>query len=271
MLFPIGDDQVKGGYFPLFAYGFIVLNIIAFIFQWSTDPPNPNNPYELTLLTCEYGSIPADIINGKNYFTLLTSMFMHGGWMHLAGNMLFLWVFADNIEATVGSFKFVLFYILGGLAASLGHIYFGMGTEELGCCFPCGNVQGIECLPKEINRCSGSIPTVGASGAISAVLGAYMVMFPKSQVKVLVLIFFRSFKLSAFIFLGMWIAMQLYSGFSELGLSARGGTAWWAHIGGFVFGVVAGFLFKEKGNLFLRNDTNSTSPPPKTFDKDDLV
>lgn len=264
MVFPIGDEQVKGGYFPLFAYGFIGLNIIAFLLQWTMDPPNPNNPYELTLLTCEYGSIPYDIIHGKNYYTLFTSMFMHGGWMHLAGNMLFLWVFADNIEATVGSFKFLLFYLIGGLAATIGHIYFGMGTEELGCCFPCGNAQGIECLPQEVNRCSGSIPTVGASGAISAVLGAYMVMFPKSQVKVLVLIFFRSFTVSAYIFLGLWIGMQLYSGFSELGQAAQGGTAWWAHIGGFAFGVLAGLLFRGKGN-------SQNSPPPRSFDSDDLV
>ncbi|MFK8005291.1 MAG: rhomboid family intramembrane serine protease [Saprospiraceae bacterium] len=259
MFFPIGDDQVKGGHFPLFAYGFIALNVIAYILQMQ----DPN------LLICEYGSIPSDILDGRNYFTLLTSMFMHGSLMHILGNMLFLWVFADNIEATVGSFKFVIFYILGGIAASVAHIYLGAGTEQLGCCYPCGNAQGIKCAGNMVNMCSGSIPTVGASGAISAVLGAYLVMFPKSQVKVLVLVFFRSFKLSAFIFLGMWIGMQVFSGFSEMGQAAQGGTAWWAHIGGFVFGVAAGFLFKEKGNIFFKNDPNA--PAPKTFDKDDLV
>jgi membrane associated rhomboid family serine protease len=261
MFFPIGDDQVKGGYFPLFAYGFIALNVIAYILQMQS----PN------LLICEYGSIPDDILNGRNYHTLLTSMFMHGGPMHIIGNMLFLWVFADNIEATVGSFKFVIFYILGGIAASFAHIYLGAGTEQIGCCYPCGNAQGIRCTGDVIKMCAGSIPTVGASGAISAVLGAYLVMFPKSQVKVLVLVFFRSFKLSAFIFLGMWIGMQVFSGFSEMGKAASGGTAWWAHIGGFVFGVLAGFLFKGRGNLFFKNDPNTPTPPPKLFDKDDLV
>jgi membrane associated rhomboid family serine protease len=259
MFFPIGDDQVKGGYFPLFSYGFIALNVLAYILQMQ----DPN------LMICEYGSIPADILDGRNYHTLLTSMFMHGGPMHIIGNMLFLWVFADNIEATVGSFKFVIFYILGGIAASVAHIYLGAGTEQIGCCYPCGNAQGIRCTGDVINMCSGSIPTVGASGAISAVLGAYLVMFPKSQVKVLVLVFFRSFKLSAFIFLGMWIAMQVFSGFSAMGQAASGGTAWWAHIGGFVFGVAVGFLFKEKGNVFFKNDSNS--PPSKSFDKDDIV
>ena len=261
MIFPIGDDQVKGGYFPLFAYGFIALNVLAYILQMQ----DPN------LLICEYGSVPNDIVNGRNYYTLLTSMFMHGGPMHIIGNMLFLWVFADNIEATVGSFKFVIFYILGGLAASAVHIYLGGGTEQLGCCYPCGNAQGIRCADQMANLCSGSIPTVGASGAISAVLGAYMVMFPKSSIKVLVLAFFRSFRMPAYIVLGMWIAMQLFSGFSEMGNAASGGTAWWAHIGGFVFGVAVGFLFREKGNIFLKEEGSSPKSPPKSFDSDDLV
>lgn len=260
MIFPIGDDQVKGGHFPLFAYGFIALNLIAFFLQMQ-DPD---------LLICEYGSVPLDILNGKNYFTLLTSMFMHGGIMHIIGNMVFLWVFADNIEATVGSLKFVIFYIGGGIAASVAHIYLGMGTEQLGCCYPCGNAQGIKCAGDMANICAGSIPTVGASGAISAVLGAYLVMFPKSQVKVLVIAFFQSFKLPAYIFLGMWIAMQLFSGFSELGKAASGGTAWWAHIGGFVFGVAAGFLFKEKGNIFLKDDDKPVPEKPN-YGNDDLV
>ena len=270
MIFPIGDDQVKGGHFPLFAYGFIALNILAFGLQWTMDPPSTTDP--LTLLTCEYGSIPADILNGRNYFTLITSMFMHGGIMHLVGNMVFLWVFADNIEATVGSFKFILFYLAGGIAASVAHIYLGVGTDMAGCCFPCNSFNGIQCSEQltETNLCSGSIPTVGASGAISAVLGAYLVMFPKSQVKVLVIAFFQSFKLPAFVFLGMWIAMQLFSGFSEMGKAASGGTAWWAHIGGFVFGVAAGFIFKEKGGIFFKND-NAPIPEKPNINNDDFV
>lgn len=268
MFFPIGDDQVKGGHYPFVSYAFLAFNIIAFILQMQSPD----------LLICEYGSVPADILDGRNYFTLITSMFMHGGWMHIIGNMVFLWVFADNIEATIGSLKFLIFYIVGGLAASLGHIYLGMGTELAGCCYPCGNEMGIKCAEGTANLCSGSIPTVGASGAISAVLGAYLVMFPKSQVKVLVLAFFRSFKLPAFIFLGMWIAMQLFSGFSEMGKAASGGTAWWAHIGGFVFGVIAGFMFKEKGGIFLKEESSSPdgmptpeAPRPKNFDSDDFV
>jgi len=230
MIFPIGDDQVIGGYKPYFSYSFIVLNVLLFFVQLSV----PGN------LICEWGSIPNEIVAGDDWFTLFSSMFMHGGWMHLIGNMLFLWVFADNIEATIGNFNFLAFYILGGLAASVAHIYFSVGGDPgISCCTVCGP---IECLG-EIPACNGSIPTVGASGAISAVMGAYLVMFPKSRVKMMVLVFFRSFYIPAFLFLGFWIGQQLLSGFASLDpTAASSGTAWWAHIGGFVFGVVLGFI-----------------------------
>ena len=236
MIFPIGDDQVKGGSFPLFSYAFIVFNVLVFFLQLS----QPGN------LICEYGSIPNEILRGEDYLTLFTSMFMHGGWMHLIGNMLFLWVFADNIEATVGNFNFLIFYLLGGLAASAAHIYFNMGESLVSCCNPCGG--GVPCAG-DLPACMGSIPTVGASGAISAVLGAYLVMFPKSKIKVLVVYFFSSIKMPALYFLGFWIVQQLISGFMSLGpaTTATSGVAWWAHIGGFVFGVIAGFFARNTG------------------------
>lgn len=229
MIFPIGDDQVIGGHTPYFSYSFIVLNVLLFFVQISI----PGN------LICEWGSIPNEIVAGQDWLTLFSSMFMHGGWMHLIGNMLFLWVFADNIEATIGNFNFLAFYLLGGLAASAAHIFFSVGSTGLDCCTVCGP---IECVG-EIPACMGSIPTVGASGAISAVMGAYLVMFPKSKVKMFVAVFFRSFYIPAFVFLGFWIGQQLLSGFAELGPNAASsGTAWWAHIGGFVFGVLIGFI-----------------------------
>ncbi|MEL6864633.1 MAG: rhomboid family intramembrane serine protease, partial [Bacteroidota bacterium] len=189
MIFPIGDDQVEGGHKPIFSYSFLVLNILFFLYQLS----QPN------ALICEYGTIPMEIVNGQDYFTLFTSMFMHGGWMHLIGNMLFLWVFADNIEATVGNLPFLLFYLLGGLAASAAHIYFSVGAELVDCCMPCGGSIACE---GSIPPCPGSIPSVGASGAISAVLGAYLIMFPSSKVKILVVYLFSSFRVSAWLFLG---------------------------------------------------------------------
>lgn len=212
MIFPIGDDQVEGGSKPIICYSFIAFNVLIFLYEVSLGPA-------LGSFVMEYGSIPEEITSGEDYFTLFTSMFLHGGWMHLIGNMLFLWVFGDNIEATIGNVLFFLFYIAGGLAAHVGHIMTN---------------------PVSI------IPTVGASGAISAVLGAYMVMYPRSKIKVLVVIFFRSFYMAAIIFLGLWILQQFISGFGALGTqtSETAGVAWWAHIGGFVFGIVAGFLFK---------------------------
>jgi len=236
MFFPIGDTQVQGGHKPIVSYTFIVINILVFLLQVST----PGN------LICQFSTIPIDIIKGDGYYTLLSSIFMHGSWMHLIGNMLFLWVFADNIEAKIGSMKFLIFYLLGGFFASFVHIYFStIGTE----------LSQISCLPCSIsNPCgegipisSAVIPSLGASGAISAVMGAYLLMFPKSQIKVLVLIIFRSFYVPALVFLGLWFIQQLFSGFGSLGPTnaASEGVAWWAHIGGFVFGLGAGLYLKS--------------------------
>ncbi len=211
MIFPIGDDQVKGGYFPLFSYAFIALNVIIFIMQSSM----PAGQFQSFVL--EYGSIPAETIEGQDLFTLITSMFLHGSWAHLLGNMLFLWIFADNIEATIGNGRFLLFYLLGGLAAHAAHIYFNWGS---------------------------TVPTVGASGAISSVMGAYLVRFPTSRIRMLVLLFFV--RIPAFVFLGFWIWQQWSFGSQALQGGSSGGVAWWAHIGGFVFGVIAGFYYRVR-------------------------
>ena len=207
MFFPIGDDQVKGGHFPALSYTFIALNIAIFLYQLQFPDA----------LVGEFGSVPAATVRGENLLTLFTSMFLHGGWAHLIGNMIFLWVFADNIEATIGSTRFLIFYLLGGLAAHAAHIYFNWYS---------------------------TVPTIGASGAIAAVMGAYLVMFPTSRIKVW--FFFLIFRMPAIFFLGFWIAMQWMSGQAslEVNTAQSGGTAWWAHIGGFAFGVLAGFYFR---------------------------
>ena len=204
MFFPIGDDQVHKGYSPYFAYGFIAFNILIYVAQHFLGVPD----------VMEYGCIPANIEAGHGYYTLITSMFMHGGWMHLIGNMLYMWIFADNIEASIGNGPFAIFYLLGGIAAGGCHIYFNQGSP---------------------------IPAVGASGALSAVMGAYIVMFPKSNIRGF-LVFFR-INVPAFIFLGFWFFQQSQAGYASLG-DTSGGIAWWAHIGGFVFGVLCGFLFR---------------------------
>lgn len=232
MLFPIGDDQVKGGHFPLFSYGFILLNVIIFMFQVSL-PPDQLNAFILY-----YGSIPAETMRGEDLFTLITSMFLHGGWMHLIGNMLFLWVFADNIEATIGTSRFLFFYLFGGLIAQAAHIYFNAGSLT---------------------------PTVGASGAISAVMGAYLVMFPTSRIKMLFLVF--TFRIPALLFLGYWIFQQWLNGKAALQAATveSGGVAWWAHIGGFVFGVLAGFYYRNRYDVGLDQNPRPPQPEPKDF------
>lgn len=241
MFFPIGDTQVKGGHKPLVSYTFILLNILVFLKQVTT----PGN------LICEFSTIPFDIIKGDGYYTLISGIFMHGSWMHLIGNMLFLWVFADNIEAKIGSFKFLIFYLAGGLFASFTHIFFSIDSSALSqiTCFPCSLTNP---CTDDSNVSAAVIPSLGASGAISAVMGAYLLMYPKSQIKVLVLIFFRSFYVPALVFLGLWFIQQIFSGVGSLLPNASSqGVAWWAHIGGFVFGLVAGAFLKSyvKQNL----------------------
>ena len=215
MIFPIGDDQVEGGDKPIFTYLFLGLNVLAFLYMLFFSSAQDLESFYLT-----YGAIPAEIRSGTDWWTLFSSIFVHGGVMHLVGNMIFLWVFADNIEATIGSVRFVLFYLLGGILAGIAHVLFNQASM---------------------------VPAVGASGAISAVLGAYMVMFPKSRIRVFIIFLFSSAYIPAFLFLGIWILQQTVSGVGSLGTVnlASGGVAWWAHIGGFVFGFVAGFYFRR--------------------------
>ncbi len=214
MFFPIGDVNVERGHPPFLTYLFIAINVIVFVYEASLGQVEQN------AFVTTFGSIPKEIMVGDDLFTLLTSIFLHGGWMHLIGNMLFLWVFADNIEATIGHVWFFIFYIFGGIVASYGQAVLNPFSE---------------------------VPCVGASGSISACLGAYIVMFPKSQIKVLFLLFFRTFYISAIYFLGIWIIQQFISGFGSLAGATveTGGVAYWAHISGFGFGILSGFYFKK--------------------------
>ena len=214
MIFPIGDDQVKGGHTPWFSYSFIGLNVIFFLYKFSLNTEQQEG-FDLY-----FGAIPTEITNGQDLFTLVTSMFVHADVWHLLGNMLFLWVFADNIEATAGNLKFLLFYLIGGFVAVFAHIWFNMDSE---------------------------MPMIGASGAISAVMGAYLVMFPTSRIKLLFLIF--PFRITTWIFLGIWIIQQCTYGTSSLASGMGDGVAWWAHIGGFAMGLLVGFLFRVTGHL----------------------
>lgn len=225
MIFPIGDDNINGGYKPYVAYTFLAINVMIFLYQITLGAQGIDN------FLNTFGGIPAEITTGVDTFTLITSMFLHGGWMHIIGNMIFLWIFADNIEAIIGNLPFLIFYVIGGLVASAAHIF----TDP-----------------------DSMIPVVGASGAISAVMGTYLVMFPKSRIKLIFIMFFRTFYLPAFVFLGFWFAQQLFSGVGTMSSEAGGGgVAWWAHIGGFVYGVAMGFLIKKYyGHTYTVNTHN---------------
>lgn len=214
MLFPIGDDNIERGYPAVFSYGFLVLHTAVFLFQASFP-----TEYEQRAFVTAYGCVPADISNGLHLQTLVSSIFLHGSWLHLLGNMLYLWIFADNIEATVGSFRFVLFYLTGGLVSGLAQVMID---------------------PYSL------VPCIGASGAIAAVMGAYIVMFPHSRVKMLFLLFFIVFYVPSWVFLGLWFVQQAVSGTSADGLADVSGVAWWAHIGGFVFGLGLGWYFRGR-------------------------
>jgi membrane associated rhomboid family serine protease len=216
-MIPVGDTEVRGSGPGIVTIALIVINVIVFLFEAMMSTP------ELETFIRSYGVIPAEIMQGNQLGTLLTHMFLHGGWMHLIGNMLFLWVFGDNVEAVMGKVMYLAFYIAGGLAAAALQILIDPAS---------------------------TIPSVGASGAIAAVLGAYIVMFPQSRVKLMVMGRggMGMTRVTAIVFLGIWFVTQLFNGIATLGVETAqtGGVAFWAHIGGFLFGLVAGFLFKGR-------------------------
>ena len=210
-------DEIRAHRFPFVNYTLIALNIIVFIFELMAGPDLEAALYEIAL-------IPANVTAGFDLGDLkaiFTSMFLHAGLSHLLGNMLYLWIFGDNVEDRLGHFWYLVFYLAGGIVAAFAHVALN---------------------PNSV------IPTVGASGAIAAVLGAYLILFP--QVKVLTFVpigfFLRLTLLPASLLLGFWFVLQLFNGLLTLGLADMGGTAFWAHIGGFVFGVLIGWLCNKK-------------------------
>ena len=210
-------DEIRAHRFPFVNYTLIALNIIVFIFELMAGPDLEAALYEIAL-------IPANVTAGFDLGDLraiFTSMFLHAGLSHLLGNMLYLWIFGDNVEDRLGHFWYLVFYLAGGIVAAFAHVALN---------------------PNSV------IPTVGASGAIAAVLGAYLILFP--QVKVLTFVpigfFLRLTLLPASLLLGFWFVLQLFNGLLTLGLADMGGTAFWAHIGGFVFGVLIGWLINKE-------------------------
>ena len=210
-------DQIPTRRIPVINYALIGLNILVFVLQWMAGPQQEQVVYQFALIPAHFsgGWTPGDIVD------IFTSMFMHGGLAHIAGNMLYLWIFGDNIEDSLGSLRYLLFYLAGGFVASVAHILTNPGSQ---------------------------IPTVGASGAIAAVLGAYIVLYPNSRVLTLIPLGFyiRMTLVPASIVLGLWFVLQLFSGVLALGGPEVGGVAFWAHIGGFVFGAAIGFMMRGR-------------------------
>lgn len=220
-MLPIGDDNADRRFAPMVNYVLIAINVLVFVFLQGM---GGNEKF-----TYAFSTVPAEILTGKDiaagvlettpvpvYFTLITSMFMHGGWAHLLGNMLFLWVFGDNIENRIGHSRYLIFYLVCGIIASLSHVFISGADSE--------------------------IPSLGASGAISGVMGGYLLLFPSRRVRVLM---GRGVsEVPAFVALGIWIVFQVINGMGMLGgEQTGGGVAYAAHIGGFIAGLALIKLF----------------------------
>jgi membrane associated rhomboid family serine protease len=213
-MFPLGDDDTGRRKLPFVTYALIIFNVLFFLVE-----VNAGDDFIKT-----WAFVPARFSNDPagNAVTIFTAMFMHGGWMHLFGNMLYLWIFGDNVEDNFGHLGFLIFYLLAGIAATFAQYYF----------VPHSNV-----------------PNVGASGAIAGVLAAYLVMFPRGRVNVL--LGNQIVTMSALIVIGLWIVLQAFSGVGSLlateQTSETGGVAYMAHLGGFAAGLLMTFFFRGRG------------------------
>ncbi len=214
-MIPLRDD-IRSEKRPYVTWGLIAACVGVFIYQTLSEYHDPKAG---DLIVNTYGMIPSQIVSGHHLWTLFTSMFLHGGFLHIIGNMLYLWIFGDNVEDAFGHFWFLVVYLFTGVAGSLLQIVLMPGS---------------------------SIATIGASGAISGVMGAYLVLFPRARVLTLIPIFFfiRLIYLPAPLLLGFWILIQVISGCGSVP-GTGGGVAYFAHIGGFAAGLILG--------LFVRN------------------
>ncbi len=210
-------DTLHSRRFPVVNWMLIVANVLVFLYEISLSPA------ALDRLTRTWGLVPVQLLvrPAELWITIFTSMFLHGGWFHIISNMWVLFIFGDNVEDRLGGMRYLLFYLLSGVAAALMETFI---------------------LP------NSPVPTIGASGAIAGVLGAYLVLYPRAKVASLVpiLFIFTIIDIPAFLFLLFWFVSQLFSGWLALQGSAGSGVAWWAHVGGFLFGVLAVVLFARK-------------------------
>jgi membrane associated rhomboid family serine protease len=231
-MFPIRDHNPSGRT-PFVTYALIAINVLIFLsyYGFAQDWAQIEQVYRT------YGIVPEQVVMGGEWQTLFTSMFLHGGWAHLAGNMLFLWIFGDNVEDEMGHLKFAAFYVAAGVAAGLAQV----ATEP-----------------------SSTVPMVGASGAIAGVMGAYLLLFPRARVDILLIliVYVRIFPIPAWIMLMVWFALQFVGG---VGANPElGGVAYWAHAGGFVAGVALTVpLWLRLGGTRFWERTHGHPPHPE--------
>jgi len=222
MFIPLKDLNPSRTY-PFVNITLILANIAVFLYSLGLEATLPRPAFEAFLLS--YSTVPARIpafLAGHagfevSFLPLVTSMFLHAGFLHLAGNMLFLWIFGDNVEDFFGHVPYFFFYIICGIGSGLLHVLFNL---------------------------TSTVPAIGASGAISGVMGAYILLYPRARILTLVFIF--PLPVPAVIFLGLWYVMQFLSGIDALGRGASGGVAWWAHIGGFLLGMFLTTLVRRR-------------------------
>jgi membrane associated rhomboid family serine protease len=216
-MMPIGDDNSGRRSMPVVTYGLIALNVLFFLVEMSGGDAFIN----------QWSFVPTRFLANPlgDFITIFTSMFMHASTLHIGGNMLYLWIFGDNVEDNFGAVKFLIFYLLCGLGATFLQLVFSLNS---------------------------SIPNLGASGAIAGVLGAYLIMFPGRPVRVLAMNYVT--QMSALVVIGFWFVLQLFSGVGAVAAAASdsGGVAYMAHVGGFVAGFVLSFLFRDSSRLQLR-------------------
>jgi len=231
-MFPIRDHN-PSEQTPYVTYTLLVANIAVFLYglTFYGDDAALNRFYY------DYAMIPARVVTEGQYQSLITHTFLHGGFFHLAGNMLFLWIFGDNLEDQMGHVRYTIFYFATGIGAALAQLVFDPFSP---------------------------VPMVGASGAIAGVMGGYLLFFPKAKVDILIIfiVFFKVFPIPAWVMLGIWFAMQIVGGLGSL--TQDGGVAYWAHAGGFLFGLAFSYpMWKRKGAATYWSRTDGHPPHPE--------
>ncbi|SLN61842.1 Rhomboid protease GluP [Pseudoruegeria aquimaris] len=234
-MFPIRDHNPSQRP-PVVTLALIAANVLIFLGYWGLLA----DPFATAAFYDRWAMRPGEIVSGQDLHTLLTSMFLHGSVMHLAGNMLFLWVFGDNLEDTLGHLRFLLFYLLCGVAAAFAHV---------------------------LAAPASGIPTVGASGAIAGVMGGYLLLYPKARVDVLFIfiVVFKIIPIPAWVVLGVWLGLQLFNGIATD--ITGGGIAYWAHAGGFAIGFVAllPFWLNRGGPAYWRRHGGHPPHPEASY------